>query len=131
MYELAQRQIHLDFHTSEAIADIGSKFSKENFRKCLEKGHVNSITLFAKCHHGWAYFPSETNEMHPGLDFDLLSAEIEVCKEMGIAWPIYISAGYDEKYFRKHPEYMHMPRRDMKIPEILHYKRRSLPQNLL
>ena len=118
MYDLAQRQVHLDFHTSEAIKGIGSKFDKENFKKCLIAGHVNSITLFAKCHHGWAYFPSETNEMHPELDFDLLSAEIEACKEIGVRWPIYISAGLDEKYFRKHPEYLQRPNRERQIPEI-------------
>ena len=104
-YHLGTRQVHLDFHTSEAIGNIGSKFDKKNFRECLIKGHVNSITLFAKCHHGWAYFPSETNEMHPGLDFDLLSAEIEVCRELGVSCPIYISAGLDEKYLHEHPEH--------------------------
>ena len=104
-YNLRTRQVHLDFHTSEAISGIGSKFTKENFRECLIKGHVNSITLFAKCHHGWAYFPSEANKMHPGLSFDLLSSEIEVCRELGVSWPIYISAGYDERYLHEHPEH--------------------------
>ena len=35
MYDLAQRQVHLDFHTSEAIKGIGSKFDKENFLPLL------------------------------------------------------------------------------------------------
>ena len=117
-YKLGTRQVHLDFHTSEAIADIGSRFSKENFRECLLKGHINSITLFAKCHHGWAYFPSEANKMHPGLNFDLLSSEIEVCKELGVAWPIYISAGLDEKYLHDHPEHVQLFTRDATPLEI-------------
>ena len=104
MNTLAQRQVHLDFHTSEHIENIGSKFDKEQFKRCLKKGHVNSITLFAKCHHGWAYFPSETNQIHPGLNFDLLSAMLEACREANVLSPIYISAGYDEKYFLDHPE---------------------------
>ena len=54
MYKLPQRQVHLDFHTSEAIDKIGSMFNKEQFINCLRKGHVNSITIFAKCHHGWS-----------------------------------------------------------------------------
>ena len=57
------RQVHLDFHTSENIAGIGSKFSKEQFQKALKAGHVDSITVFSKCHHGWAYHPSKANEM--------------------------------------------------------------------
>ena len=72
------RQVHLDFHTSEKIPDIGAGFTKENFQEALKKGHVDSITLFSKCHHGWAYHPSKANEMHPNLRFDLLGAQISI-----------------------------------------------------
>lgn len=78
------RQVHLDFHTSEKLQGIGSCFSKEQFQHALITGHVNSITVFAKCHHGWAYFPSEANEMHPGLKFDLLKAQIEAAHEINV-----------------------------------------------
>ncbi len=105
MKPLAQRQVHLDFHTSEDIDDIGSMFDVEQFKRCLKKGHVNSITVFAKCHHGWAYFPSETNKMHPGLKFDLLSAMLEACAEAGVDAPVYLSAGLDEKYYVEHPDH--------------------------
>ena len=91
------RQVHLDFHTSEKIDGIGSCFSKEQFQDALKRGHVNSITVFSKCHHGWAYHPSEANEMHPGLKFDLLDAEIKAAHEIGVKTPVYLSAGFDEK----------------------------------
>ena len=71
------RQVHLDFHTSEDIEKVGSEFSREQFQACLKMGHVDSITLFSKCHHGWAYHPSKANKMHPGLKFDLLREQIE------------------------------------------------------
>lgn len=106
MESLAFRQIHLDFHTSEAIPGIGSAFSKEQFQEMLKKGHVNSITVFSKCHHGWAYHPSKANEMHPGLKFDLLGAMIEAAHEIGVKTPVYISAGLDEKMARRHPEWL-------------------------
>ena len=51
---LPYRQVHIDFHTSEAIDGIGSRFSKEQFIAALKEGHVNSVTLKSKCHHGWA-----------------------------------------------------------------------------
>lgn len=105
MHTLPQRQVHLDFHTSEHVPGIGSKFDKKQFQDCLKKGHVNSITVFAKCHHGWAYFPSETNQIHPHLDFDLLGKMLEACAEIGVQAPIYISAGFDEKYFYEHPDH--------------------------
>ena len=100
------RQVHLDFHTSEKIDDIGSRFSKKQFQEALKAGHVNSITVFSKCHHGWAYHPSDANEMHPGLSFDLLKEQIEAAHEIGVKTPVYISAGYDEKAAKEHPEWL-------------------------
>ena len=44
------RQVHLDFHTSEKIDGIGSRFDKKQFQNALKKGHIESITLFSKCH---------------------------------------------------------------------------------
>lgn len=100
------RQVHLDFHTSEKIDGIGEKFSKEQFQNALKKGHVNSITLFSKCHHGWAYHPSKANEIHPNLHFDLLGKQIEAAHEIGVKTPVYLSAGFDEKIARRHPEWV-------------------------
>ena len=103
------RQIHLDFHTSGKIPGIGSRFSKEQFQAALKAGHVNSITVFSKCHHGWAYHPSTANVTHPGLDFDLLGAQLEACREIGVRAPVYISAGFDEKEVLEHPEWLNVP----------------------
>ena len=65
------RQVHLDFHTSEEIKDIGKRFSKEQFQQTLRTGGINSINIFAKGHHGWTYYPSKVGEQHPNLEFDL------------------------------------------------------------
>ena len=101
---LAKRQVHLDFHTNGTLP-VGNKFSEEQFIEALKIGHVNSITVFSKCHHGWSYHPTKVNEMHPTLQFDLLGAQLEACKKAGVRAPVYISAGYDEKEFDKHPEW--------------------------
>lgn len=105
MDKLPFRQVHLDFHTSECMPDVGSGFSEDNFRMALETGHISSITLFAKCHHGWSYFPSKVNEMHPTLKTDLLGRQLKVCKEMGVRAQIYISAGLDENKAVKYPQF--------------------------
>lgn len=96
------RQVHLDFHTSEKVEGIGKNFDKKQFQDALKAGHVDSITVFSKCHHGWAYHPSKANEMHPNLDFDLLGAQIEAAHEIGVKTPVYLSAGFDEKYAVNH-----------------------------
>lgn len=100
------RQVHLDFHTSEAIPGIGCQFSKSQFQNMLRAGHVDSITVFSKCHHGWAYHPSEANEMHPHLSFDLLGEMIDAAHEIDVRTPVYLSAGLDEKLARRHPEWL-------------------------
>ena len=100
------RQVHLDFHTSEAIPQVGAEFSPAQFQEQLRRGHINSITVFSKCHHGWAYHPSQANEMHPHLSFDLLGAQIEAAHAVGVNTPVYLSAGLDEKEARRHPEWL-------------------------
>ncbi|MCA0755802.1 beta-galactosidase trimerization domain-containing protein [Paenibacillus sp. N4] len=100
------RQVHLDFHTTEKITNIAKNFSKEQFQEMLRLGHVDSITVFAKCHHGWAYFPSETNEIHPHLEFDLLQQQMEAAHEIGVKAPVYLSVGLDERMARLHPEWL-------------------------
>lgn len=104
---MRNRQVHLDFHTNGTLK-VGYKFSKDQFQSALTTGHVDSITLFSKCHHGWSYHPTAANIMHPGLDFDLLGAQLEACKEIGVNAPVYISAGFDEKDFLAHPEWRYV-----------------------
>lgn len=106
MHKLRKRQVHLDFHTNGTLT-VGTEFSKEQFQAALKAGHVDSITVFSKCHHGYSYHPTEVNEMHPGLSFDLLGAQLEACKEIGVRAPVYISAGLDEKEIPRHPEWHH------------------------
>ena len=105
------RQVHLDFHTSEHIPDIGKAFDKKQFQDALKCGHVDSITVFSKCHHGWSYHPTNANRMHPALNFDLLGAQIEAAHEIHVRTPVYISAGFDEKYAHEHPDQL-VRRRD-------------------
>ncbi|MFP3153490.1 beta-galactosidase trimerization domain-containing protein [Lachnospiraceae bacterium ZAX-1] len=100
------RQVHLDFHTSEHIKDIGKEFDKKQFQTALISGHVDSITIFSKCHHGWSYHKTQVNEIHPELTFDLLAEQLEACKEIGVSSPVYISAGLDEKEAIRHPEWL-------------------------
>ena len=106
MNKLHSRQVHLDFHTSELIPNIGENFSKENFQKALKLGNINSITLFAKCHHSWCYYPSKVGKMHPNLNFDLLGEQIKAAHEIGVNAPIYITVGWSANDAKEHPEWL-------------------------
>ncbi len=100
------REVHLDFHTSPDLPDIGSRFSKENFQKALQVGHIDSITVFAKCHHGLCYYPTTIGKMHPNLTFDLTGAMVEAAHEVGVRAPIYITAGWSDLDADAHPEWV-------------------------
>ena len=102
-YELNFRQVHLDFHTSPLIPGIGKKFDKKLWQERLQTAHVNSITCFSCCHHGYSYHPTQVGEMHPGLDFDLLRAQMDACHEIDIRVPIYITAGVNNRVADKEP----------------------------
>lgn len=43
--------------------------------------------------------------MHPNLEFDLLRAQYEASKEIGVNVPIYLSAGFDNLMGAEHPEW--------------------------
>lgn len=102
MNKLRFRQIHLDFHTSPDIPGIGEAFDKKQWQETLQRAHVNSITCFALCHHGWSYHPAKVGRIHPGLKFNLLREQIDACHEVGINVPVYISAGQNDRLSEIH-----------------------------
>lgn len=108
MRELPFREVHLDFHTSPDIASVGSLFDPEEFADTLVAAHVDSISCFARCHHGMIYYQSKLNpeRVHPGLaGRDLLREQIEACHKRGIRVPIYTTVQWDQLTSREHPEW--------------------------
>src|SRR6185369_5176798 len=88
---LRYRQIHLDFHTSPWIGDVGVDFDAREFARTMKKAHVDSVTVFAKCHHGHLYYETDRPERHPGLKRGarLLEQQVEALHREGIRAPIY------------------------------------------
>ncbi|GAA1941309.1 alpha-L-fucosidase [Kitasatospora viridis] len=103
-----RRTVHLDFHTAPEIPDVGRDFDPTEFARTFREANVDSVTVFAKCHHGRLYYSTERPERHPGLspDLDLLSAQIEALHSVGIRTPIYLSLQVDEYAAREHPEWV-------------------------
>ncbi|HEX5244313.1 MAG TPA: hypothetical protein VFW23_13705 [Tepidisphaeraceae bacterium] len=105
MQKLPARQVHLDFHTSEHIGGVGADFDKADFQRGLKLGNVNSVTVFAKCHHGWSYYPTRVGRRHPNLKIDLLGQQIEACHEIKIRAPIYYTVGWSAHDAEEHSEW--------------------------
>lgn len=105
MYKLRYRQIHLDFHTSPAIPGIGEAFDAKQWQQTLLDARVNSVTIFAVCHHGWSYYQTEVGKMHPHLNFDLSQAMYDACKTADINAQMYVTAGINNYVAHEHPEW--------------------------
>jgi hypothetical protein len=106
---LPTRQVHLDFHTSPHIPDVGVEFDAAAFADTLRRAHVNSCTIFARCHHGMCYYPSKVATVHPALGGrDLLGEMIEALHRAGIRCPIYTTVAWDEDLAQRHPEWRMM-----------------------
>ena len=107
--EIPFRQIHLDFHTSEAIQGVCSEFDAEEFAQTLEDAHVNSITLFSCGHHGNLYYDSKIfpEMVHPGLAHrDLLREQSEACRRHGIQVNLYTTIRWNKRIADMHPEWI-------------------------
>ena len=83
---LRQRQVHLDFHTSPFIPDVGADFDAAEFAAQMQRAHVNSVTVFAKCHHGHLYYQTDHPARHPGLKqgLDLTASQVDALHAAGI-----------------------------------------------
>jgi hypothetical protein len=103
--ELPFQHIHQDFHTSPAITGVGEDFRAEEYAAMLKDGAVNSITVFAKCHHGMAYYPTKVGIQHPHLKIDLPGKMIEGYRKAGILVVSYISTMYDQYMWRRHGDW--------------------------
>lgn len=109
MTNLATRQIHLDFHTSPDITGIGQDFDPEVFAATAAAAHVNSMTVFARCHHGMLYYASRRfpERIHPHLARpNLLNEQIAALHARGIRAPIYVTVQWDHYTAREHPEWL-------------------------
>ncbi len=104
--DFSSRQVHLDFHTSEQLENIGEKFDKASWQKALVDAHVSSINIFAKGHHGFSYYPTKVGTQHPNLGFDLLKSQLEASHEIGIKTPFYFAIGWSVLDAVTHPEWV-------------------------
>ncbi len=102
----AFRQIHLDFHTSPLIGDVAADWDAEQFADTLEAARAESVTLFATCHHGLAYYPSKVVPVHPALERDLLGEQLAALRRRGIATPVYVTVGWNVSAAERHPEWL-------------------------
>ena len=105
---LRYRQIHLDFHTSEQITHIGGEFDAAAWVQQLVDAHVDSITCFARGHHGMIFYDTKAHpeRRHPHLQRNLLADQIEAAHARDIRVPIYTTIQWDYYTAQHEPQWL-------------------------
>ena len=109
------RYTSMDFHTSPLVPGIGKLFDPKKFANTVKAANIESVLVFAKCHHGYTYYPTQVGTMHPNLDFDLLGEQQKALRGAGIKAPVYITVGWSKLDADTHPEWRQI-RFDTKEP---------------
>jgi hypothetical protein len=109
MMHLSPRQVHLDFHTSEHIPGVAADFDPEAFARTAKEASVSSMTVFARCHHGWLYYDSKKfpELVHPNLkNRNLMMEQVRALHAQGIRAPVYITVQWDYHTATTRPEWL-------------------------
>ena len=105
---LRYRQVHLDFHTSEHLSNIGGEFDADAWARMLADAHVDSITCFARGHHGMIFYDTlaHPERRHPHLACNLLVEQIEAAHARDIRVPIYTTVQWDYYTAQTRPQWV-------------------------
>lgn len=106
--DFPKRTIHLDFHTGPMIPNVGRDFNPDEFARTFKEAHVDSVTVFAMCHHGHLYYDTGHPARHPGLPtgMDFLGLQVKALHKAGIRAPIYLSVQCNEYAANEHPDWI-------------------------
>jgi len=102
-----RRKIHLDFDNGANVRGVGCDFDPDEFAATLVRARVDAIVVFAKCVHGYCYYPSVLGPVHPALvEPDLLGRQVAAARAAGIEVHAYYPYAWDELLAERHPEWL-------------------------
>jgi len=103
-------------HSSCRLAWFFDSHSHKNIRinhdpdvrgmaRVMKQCGIEEVTIHAKAHDGYAYYPSRVGYPHPGLRGDSFGDAARACADAGIRVMACISFGIDGEAARHHPEW--------------------------
>ena len=93
---------HFDFHSHGSVR-IGHDPDVEGVAAALAAAGVEEIITFAKCHTGFAYYPTRIGTPHPRMRGDAFGDVLRACRARDIRVLAYVSFGIDGEAARRHP----------------------------
>lgn len=92
----------MDFHMPEFPVHAIDSFNAKSFVDQLERGRINMVALFAKCHFGNSFYDTKAGHKHDGLPQDFLLETASECRKRGIFTYAYYSLCTDVRAYREH-----------------------------
>ena len=89
------RKVHLDLHLPESLDGMFAQFDPRQYMETLARANVNSVALFAHCHHGNCYFNTQVGHKHKHLHVDYLGELAREAKKHDIVVLAYFSVAWN------------------------------------
>ena len=83
-------------------------FNAKAFVDHLERGRINMVALFAKCHFGNAFYNTRVGHKHAGLPQDFLMETATECRRRGIRTLAYYSLCVDKRSWDANPAWRYV-----------------------
>ena len=96
--------LHPDFHMP-ADAVIGEGFDADSYVRSLKDAGVDAVAMFASCHYGHCYYPTEIGIRHPNLRCDMLGEVSRAWSGHGIGLVAYHSVFLATAVVDAHPDW--------------------------
>ncbi len=100
-----KRKVHLDMHLPDDAPEMFERFDAEEYVATLVDANVNSVTIFAHCHHGNCYYDTAVGHKHSRLEFDYVREVASECRRRDVAVMAYISCAWNHRAGEEHPEW--------------------------
>lgn len=95
---------HFDLHTPGHVR-VNEEADPRGIARELKRHEVEEVILFAKCHYGFAYYPTRVGTPHPRMSGDLFGGVLKACRAEGLRVMAYMSFGIDGQAGARHPEW--------------------------
>ena len=100
----------MDFHMPEFPKNAIKRFDPKSFVDHLERGKINMVALFSKCHFGNSFYNTNAGHKHSGLPQDFLMEAATECRKRGIFTYAYYSLCTDVLAYREHENWRYVKR---------------------
>jgi len=95
---------HFDLHTPGYVR-VNTNPDVTVAAETLRDAGVAEIITFAKCHFGYAYYPTQVGTSHPRMRGDAFGDFRAACKKAGVKVLAYVSFGIDGQAAEQHPDW--------------------------